>query len=186
MLGGSCVKLRLSDMGKIYKYQSGVVLVVGLIMLLLLTVIGMSATQTSVLEEKMSGNMYSQNLAFQAAESTLLAAEAYLSTTVTPVFNCTKGLYLERDSNCDSTKEALEVWEGVNVWSDDTKSVKYDIDGKANTIDLVGLIASPRYIIEQLPCVGSTPCSATYRITARAVGNSVDAVVMLQSVYSLP
>ncbi|MFK5947321.1 MAG: PilX N-terminal domain-containing pilus assembly protein, partial [Methylococcales bacterium] len=49
--------------------QTGVVLVVSLIMLLLLTLIGITGTQVTSLEEKMAGNARDQNIAFQAAES---------------------------------------------------------------------------------------------------------------------
>lgn len=57
------------------KQQSGVVLVISLIMLLLLTLIAISGSQVTGLEEKMASNSRDQNLAFQAAESALRAAE---------------------------------------------------------------------------------------------------------------
>ena len=49
--------------------QSGAVLVVSLIFLLVLTVIGVAAMQNTSLEEKMAGNVKDRNLAFQNAES---------------------------------------------------------------------------------------------------------------------
>ncbi|MCX7100437.1 MAG: PilX N-terminal domain-containing pilus assembly protein, partial [Methylobacter sp.] len=51
--------------------QSGAVLIISLIMLLLLTLIGTTAMQTSTLEEKMAGNLRDRDIAFQAAESAL-------------------------------------------------------------------------------------------------------------------
>jgi type IV pilus assembly protein PilX len=62
------------------KQQSGVVLVISLIMLLLLTLIAISGSQTTGLQEKMASNSRDQNLAFQAAESALRAAEKELGT----------------------------------------------------------------------------------------------------------
>jgi len=59
----------------INKHQSGAVLVIGLIMLLLLTLIGVTGSQVTGLEEKMSGNIRDRNIAFQAAESALRDAE---------------------------------------------------------------------------------------------------------------
>ena len=59
--------------------QSGAVLIISLIMLLLLTLIGLSGSQVTALEEKMAGNMRDKNLAFQAAESALRAVEATLN-----------------------------------------------------------------------------------------------------------
>jgi type IV pilus assembly protein PilX len=179
-------------MNKISKSQSGAVLVIGLFIVLILSVIGVSATQSSEVQEKMAGNIRNRNLAFQAAESALVAGETYLSKTSTPTFNCTNGLYKPRDVNCDGTLESVEVWDNSSVWSTDGKSVKYDTDGVSTTIDLAGLAASPRYIIEEVDTVCATsvtPCPVadqkkTYRVTARAIGNSTDAVVMLQSVFS--
>jgi type IV pilus assembly protein PilX len=55
--------------------QSGAVLVVSLIMLLLLTLIGVAAIQVASLEEKMAYNSRDKNLAFQAAEAALRGAE---------------------------------------------------------------------------------------------------------------
>ena len=179
-------------MNKMNKHQAGAVLVVGLFVLLILSIIGVFATQSSELQEKMAGNVRNRNLAFQAAESALVAGETYLAKTSAPVFNCTNGLYKPRDINCDGALETVEVWDDSSVWGTEGKSVKFDTDGVASNIDLVGLVASPRYIIEEIDTVCATnvtPCPVadqkkTYRVTARAVGTSTDAVVMLQSVFS--
>ena len=58
-----------------YRHQSGAVLAISLIILLLLTLIGLTAAQVTGLEEKMAGNLRDRNLAFQAAESALRAGE---------------------------------------------------------------------------------------------------------------
>ncbi|HKK14559.1 MAG TPA: PilX N-terminal domain-containing pilus assembly protein [Gammaproteobacteria bacterium] len=50
-------------------------LVVSLLILLVLTIIGVTAMSTTNLEEKMAGNMRTKNLTFQAAESGLRAGE---------------------------------------------------------------------------------------------------------------
>lgn len=51
--------------------QEGVALFVSLIMLLILTIIGLSAAQRSNLQEKMAANTHLQNLAFNSAESAI-------------------------------------------------------------------------------------------------------------------
>ena len=58
--------------------QSGVALIIGLIILLLLTIIMITALKVTALEERMSGNSQNQNVAFQAAESALREAEALI------------------------------------------------------------------------------------------------------------
>jgi type IV pilus assembly protein PilX len=63
----------------LYQKQSGVVLIISLIMLVLLTLIGVTSMQVTGLEEKMAGNMKSNNLAFQSAETALREGETWLA-----------------------------------------------------------------------------------------------------------
>jgi len=51
------------------RQQRGVALVMALVMLLILTILGITAMNTSSLEEKMSGNVQESTRSFQAAES---------------------------------------------------------------------------------------------------------------------
>lgn len=55
--------------------QRGAVLIVALIMLLLLTIIGLSSMRGTVLQENMAGNMRDTNLALQASEAALRKGE---------------------------------------------------------------------------------------------------------------
>ncbi len=169
------------------KRQAGVVLVVSLVMLLLLTLIGVTGARVTGLDEKMAGNMRDRNLAFQAAESALNAGEtAAAATTVSacpanpanPV-----GFYQTRDANCDGVQETTPIWNSID-WN--TQSVLY-------IGALADISTNPRYIVEDmgLTCVSpATPCPAAdqrrnFRITARATGGTADSVVMLQSIYQV-
>jgi len=58
--------------------QSGVTLAVTLLLLLMVTVLGVSAVRLSLVEEKMSGNMRDKHIAFEGAESALRVAEGWL------------------------------------------------------------------------------------------------------------
>lgn len=51
--------------------QKGVVLITGLVFLVMMTILGVTAMQNTVLEERMAGNLRDENLAFQAAEAAL-------------------------------------------------------------------------------------------------------------------
>ena len=62
--------------------QRGVALFISLVLLLILTIIGISAVQTTSLEMRMTRNQYDATLAFQAAESALRDAEAQLDAIV--------------------------------------------------------------------------------------------------------
>jgi Tfp pilus assembly protein PilX len=57
------------------RLQSGAALVVGLIMLLVLTLLGLASMQTTSLQERMASNYDQRNLAFQLAETGLRFAE---------------------------------------------------------------------------------------------------------------
>ncbi len=59
-----------------YMDVSGAELIVALIMLLLITIVGVSAMQTTTMEEKMAGNLRDRHIAFQAAEAALRQGEA--------------------------------------------------------------------------------------------------------------
>lgn len=169
------------------KQQSGAVLFISLIMLLLLTLIGATGTQVTSLEEKMAGNMRDRNLAFQSAESALRAGEA-LTVAAAVTLSCPganpQGFFLPRDANCDGVTENSNVWDSID-WN--TQSILY----VGNS--LTDLSANPRHIVEDMGivCISPTsPCPAAdlkhnYRITARATGGTTDAVVILQSTIQI-
>lgn len=155
------------------KHQSGAVLVVSLIMLLLLTIISVAGMQTTSLEEKMTGNQRDRNQAFQAAESAIRAGEKFLTQATLPTFNGTNGLY----SQTGTPPGADSNWASYS-----TVSYSYDSD-------LVS--AAPQYVIQRLPDVeGGSSLDASsygqsemYRLTARGVGGTSTAVVVIQTTY---
>lgn len=53
------------------RYQRGTALIMSLVILLILTILGVTAMGTATLEERMAGNTQETNKAFQAAESGL-------------------------------------------------------------------------------------------------------------------
>ncbi len=164
--------------------QSGIALIIGLVMLLILTIIMIAAVQVTVLEERMAGNSQNQNVAFQAAESALREAEALIDSgavqfnplklsngpfqnTSTPV--CVDGI-------CGTT---------IPLQSADLGAAA----GKRTAVTGISTIAAePEYVIELIrtdPSVDSSRIYATFRITARAWGEDVSSLVQLQSTYRL-
>ena len=165
--------------------ESGAVLVVSLIMLLLLTLIGVTAMQTTSLEEKMAGNLRDKNLAFQAAESALRVANNNLLTylnslplavtiPLTPDATYTGGFY----PSTIPTDVAILT---DSFWTDATRpKATSTVAGLGNGIDA----HPPVYIIQKLSdaCI-NFPCpphslSPVYRITVRAAGASTNTVVI--------
>ncbi len=165
--------------------QTGVALFISLVLLLILTIIGVSAVQTTSLEVRMSRNEHDTLLAFQAAESALRDAEVQLEGVAnTAAFNGTNGLYPIADLGLD------DVWEDANVWTGANSVVT------ANDID--GTAADARYIIEYLGAVvreenahqqgdpyaeGGVDRIEIFRITARGVGGTANSTVLLQTTY---
>lgn len=58
--------------------QSGVVLIIGLMILLVMTIVSFTAIQSSTMQEKMASNASGRNQAFQAAETALKEGEETL------------------------------------------------------------------------------------------------------------
>ncbi|GAB5486409.1 MAG: hypothetical protein Pars93KO_28430 [Parasphingorhabdus sp.] len=70
-------------MSKVYhSRQHGAALIVGLIILLLMTLIGVFAMRGGVMQEKMANNLRDRELAHQAAEVALRDAERFVSSLI--------------------------------------------------------------------------------------------------------
>jgi hypothetical protein len=100
--------------------QKGATLLVALVMLLVMTIIGISSMHNSTLEERMAGNVKEQYRAFQAAEMGMRAAEkaidagAGAAMTCNSTFKDTGSLgnsdFSELDGNAYNTEEARSAY----------------------------------------------------------------------------
>jgi len=164
--------------------QSGAVLIISLIMLILLTLIAVTGMQSTGLEEKMAGNTKDHNVAFQAAETALRGAENYLDGLVTlaDFADGTAG-YLDEATN-DPDYQSSSSWSTAN-------SAQY-ISG------LSGIKSEPRYIIKFVSVQNDDPnatlntsnygstagTSVTiFRVTSRGTGGADSSQVILQTYY---
>jgi len=176
------------------KHQQGSALLVSLIILVVMTLLGLSGMRTSVMEEKMAGNMRDNELAFQAAEAALRDAEKLIQDNVisTASFDAdgSDGFYDNDDSR---------IWENIN-WTD-ADSLVYDEFDSGTTG--VNVSTAPRYVIQHLASVGGGAgggkpgnrgqdnygqgtgggTTETFTITARGTGGSDYAVVYLQTTF---
>jgi len=158
--------------------QTGVVLVISLIILLLLTIIGLSATQTTALEEKMAGNLRDKNLTFQVAESALRTAEQSIKPpAVLPAFTNAgiAGFYTETPSISLADAAIL------------TDSFWISHPVATSTVMNLGNSVAPLYFIQRLGMVCPLPCSTPryFKITVRATGGITNTVVILQSIIPI-
>lgn len=163
-------------------------------MLFVLTLIGVSAINTTTMEEKMSGNTRNRQIAFQAAETAVRAAELKITNEVnnpTVQFSATQtdnesGYYALGQG--PSSSEALDpTW-----WSTATNtSISY-------SGTLQDISTAPKYTIEYLGETkqdeatdialyggeennGGQGSIHTFRITSRGTGLTDNAVVVIQS-----
>lgn len=159
-----------------HRAQQGAALVMSLIILMVMTIVGVSAMQVTVMEEKMAGSLRNRSIAFQAAESALRDAEASLTVAVLPAFDGTSGNY---------QATSPQTWETID-WGTAANVATYG--GNA----LYDVASAPTYIIEELEPVlggggsleaGIPQQTDYYRVTSRGVGGNATAVVMLQSTY---
>jgi len=180
--------------------QSGIALFMSLVMLLIITILGLSSVQTTTLQERMARNARDTNLAFQATEAAIKDAETLVETfnslvdfgadpRVSPsqCYNSPSddaGLYYERGYNCTSN------WTGID-WSGSAGFIT-----AATTI--TGVAAQPKYIVEHVKTVvadedrlnldniGQDTGSGRaqiFRITVFGTGGTDTAHVMIQSTY---
>ncbi len=169
--------------------QTGVALFISLVLLLVLTIAGVSAVQTTTLEERMARNSHDSMIAFQSAESALRQAEDWMENNVNSVALFTdagtNGLWTVADFDEDERWADEAVWNGGG-------SVQV-------AVDVPDVAAQPRYIIEWLATVERTESGVmlnssyqsvldrieVFRITARGVGGSANSQVILQSTYGM-
>lgn len=172
-----------------FNRQKGAVLIVGLIMLLLLTIIGLASIRGSELQERMAGNTRDKNLAFQAAEAGVRAGETFLAQATLPAFSGS-GLYQDLNK-VGSATPTPSAW-SASQWT--TNSIKLPSG------TLKGLTDQPRYVIEKIivAAAAANPGSGAdiesldkmggsseyYRVTSRGLGGTANAEVIIQSTYN--
>ncbi len=180
--GSRCVKMKHRNAS----HQSGAVLVVSLMILLVLTLIGVTSMSTTVLEEKMAGGVRNQNLAFQSAEAALRNGEVWIGAQ-NPVPSAV--------GSCGSPPcqvVALDSLGNLTTQNDTWWSTNAREYGTTGTQDIAGVSADPRYIVEFRTFqntggldVGLNPPQGRlyYRVTAHGTGGNATAEALLQSHY---
>lgn len=166
--------------------QQGVVLIVGLLFLLVLTVLGLSASQGSIMQERMAGNIAEANVALQRAERTLRSVEQRL---VNHIMGGSNGLgYMPptwdktgmEKHNC--TMSGFD-WEGASWQSDGATG------GQFFVVDLSD------YMVGEMPfgssCrptskSGGAAAGEYYIVAARGVGPAGTSESVVQSIFFWP
>lgn len=168
--------------------QQGAALIMGLVLLLIMTLLGISSMRSTTLQERMAGAMHDQNLALQAAESALRAGEQELVANVTLDFTQT-GWY-------DSSETADQP-----DWENNANAIDSSHTGKGVVVhkpEGITRTNPPQYFVERIPVVAADSSQGSsmalgdgtvnteydmYRIVARGFGNNERSVVVVESTY---
>lgn len=194
---------------KFPRRQRGAALLVGLLVLIVMTLIGVTAMETTILQEQMTGGMRNTQLAAESSESALRRGEQFLwswfetSAGVKLVGDdsATLGVYTAAPDN--STVQGIRADKHMNAYG-----TAHDFDFTAvpsGAPNSGKLAAQPRYIIEELTPAGiasgglgaefdgggaySTGGSAGeliyYRVTARGTDGTGNITKVHESTYTL-
>lgn len=157
-------------------HQRGVALIASMLILIIITLLGLSSMRSAGLQERMSGNQYDRNVVLEAAEAALREAEAIAAAPLTVPATCTNGV-------CPKPVAGM-----ADRWSDTNFT-----DWRAATSTNSALV-SAQFIIEDMgpqpvdgTCHLQIPVEPTclvplYRVTAQArATNSRGTLVTLQS-----
>jgi type IV pilus assembly protein PilX len=189
--------------------QSGAVLIVALLFLVILTILGITAMTATTFEERMAGNTRDVGLAFQAAEAAMRDARRDINGIVisgtpqrsspvipaqfgdgsaAPEGTCGSGLYVglcRPTAYVGSANAVLPAMPNHSMTG--APSVGYGTYTNAPAV--AGVSNQPRYVVEIfcLPrhdsSLGDPTFCNFYRITARGYGRSANTQVTLQEVF---
>ncbi|MEX2469322.1 MAG: PilX N-terminal domain-containing pilus assembly protein [Pseudohongiellaceae bacterium] len=170
--------------------QRGAILLFCLVFLAVLTMMGLSGMESATLEERMSGNMRDHEVAFNAAESALQGAEAWLVIQNNLPVTSTNGstTVWEEDSMDPSATDGLYWWDHNNIdpawWTNNGIAIN----------EMAQVDEQPRYIIEEYRTVDTGQSIAIgsgeitvprvfHRVTARGVGINPNTEAVVQSTF---
>ncbi len=166
-------------------------LIISLIMLVSLTMLGITAIQRTTADLSMAGNQREIGLMFQAAEMGLAQAESFIEATGTNAAfnNANSGLFTVPTDNSAYYIQYFDK----DTWQDKSSSSPTSLQTK------LGLIEEPRYMVEYLGDRSQNPLAniniggygtqptgdivSIYRATARGVGVTGRSFRYLQSFY---
>ncbi|WP_267873360.1 pilus assembly PilX family protein [Dyella amyloliquefaciens] len=135
--------------------QRGVALVVALILLVVVTLVGFAAVRGTLMQQKMSANLYDRQIAFQNAEAAMRVAQQRIGVETGDIArNCQAGgVVCPANPFTDTAAKIMPVSSG-------TGSGLYTVDGLAT--------GQPEYIVENMGTWQDPDSSTGYNQSANA------------------
>jgi type IV pilus assembly protein PilX len=193
--------------------QSGAVLFLAMVFLVLLTVLALTATSSSIMQERMTGAMRNRQMGLMGVETTLRGAEEMLWTLnfngganpLPPCRGATTTTCAYTNTIAGRATPTVQQFRTETTWinpaSDGARPYSRALNTLSGSEISAKLSAQPRYLLEYLgpdlpPSSGGTgggllPVGGGglntrhfYRITARSQGGTGAVVRVAESVYS--
>ena len=161
--------------------QQGAALVVALVMLVIMTLLGVSSIHTTVTEEKISGQYRNRQLSFEASEAALRDGEG-----TADAFNLweptdgTNGLYLPAQG-------AVPIWEdGTTNWTNVATAVPNVSQQPRYTTEYMGGVPRDQNCLLDAEASANQDCwRYAYRISSRGWGvNTISRSVVQSTILS--
>jgi len=180
--------------------QNGAVLIISLVLLLVMTLLGLTSMQSTSLEERMAGNERHANVAFQAAEAALRGAEDWLDALANSPNTSTDGSTgiwaLDAPEAIPSSPSASDPW--WREWDDSANGWGHaGVDEYTRDLAMTASVnlndVRPRYVIEQITVVkdslnvgsqGDFSGRSFYQVTSRGTDKSGRMQILLRSTYA--
>jgi type IV pilus assembly protein PilX len=164
--------------------ERGAALVVSLLLLSIMTILALSASQATRLQERMAGNARDMDVAFQSAEAGVRNAETYIDGLSGKPDTCSSApchIFQTGVFPSDMANASFAWWSG-NGWQYGTTGAK----------EMTSAVEDPNYVIEEAAFLkddlleGGGPPSGKvfYRTYSGAKGATDSAVVVIQTTYT--
>ncbi|MGI9302111.1 MAG: pilus assembly PilX family protein [Gammaproteobacteria bacterium] len=178
------------------RYQTGAALITGLVLLLVLTLIGVTAMRSTTLEERMARNLREANIAFQMAETGLIGGESWVNDRPSRPIGISANrpdyannqIYGLNHPHARSVHTQNKTWWNANATSLDL-SVDLDLDGDGSPDEVA---STPLFTVEEVGFVPDSldlglappPGRMFYRISATGVAAREETQAIVQSTFA--
>jgi len=161
-----------------------------MIMLLVMTLLGVTAMQGTMLEEKMAGNFRDRDLAFQAAEMATRDGEKWLATLSTEPGHADENNATDKIWQTGSLEQLVNTtpwWDSANddpfaLYGQAVSGLKIVESDPARIIERIAFLKDGASLTIGLPQDSSG--RVLYRVTSKGTGGTASAKAVVQTVYA--